>query len=67
MIPEEVENRIARYFFHNFLPEDLMYEIEDLLLPQCLCEENEEDIDIDSLVYQAVIMLQDQLHGKSIK
>ncbi len=33
MIPIEVENRIAKYFFHRYLPEGVMKEIVDRLLP----------------------------------
>lgn len=64
MIPEEVENRIARYFFYNYLPDEIMYELIDLLIPQCL---NEEDLDFDELVTEAVLILRDRLEGKSIK
>jgi hypothetical protein len=31
MIPIEVENRIATYFFHHFLPEEVMEQIVELL------------------------------------
>ncbi len=41
MIPEEVENRIAKYFFHNYLPNEVMYEIVDKLLPLCTYAEKE--------------------------
>ncbi|NLX75689.1 MAG: hypothetical protein GXZ13_07715 [Synergistaceae bacterium] len=33
MIPEDVENRIAKFYFHNYLPWDIMEELEMLLLP----------------------------------
>lgn len=66
MIPEEVENRIARYFFHNFMPEDLMTDIEEYILCHCLYTE-EEDIDIDFLVFEAVVILRDRLHGMKLK
>lgn len=32
MIPEEVENRIAKYFFHRYLPEEVRIEVEYRLL-----------------------------------
>lgn len=48
MIPTKVENRITKYFFHNYLPDEVMNEIEDKLLPFCLWTE-EKDID-DELV-----------------
>jgi hypothetical protein len=64
MIPEEVENRIAKYFFHNYLPDHIMYEIIDRLTPQCI---NEEEIDKDALVLEAVLLIQDRLEDKGIK
>lgn len=67
MIPEEVENRIAKYFFHHYLPDEIMYELIDLLIPQCLNVEDEEDIDQDALTFEAVLILQDRLEGKSMK
>lgn len=67
MIPEEVENRIAKYFFHNYLPDEIMYELVDLLIPQCLNVEDENDLDQDGLVTEAVLILRDRLDGKSIK
>ncbi|PFG07762.1 hypothetical protein [Bacillus sp. es.034] len=48
MIPVEVENRIATYFFHRFLPEEVIEQIVELLLPLCL-EADEEDV-FDNLV-----------------
>lgn len=66
MIPVEVENRIAKYFFHNYLPEEIMDEIIDVLIPQCLNVE-EEDIDHDDLVMDALLILLALLDGKSIK
>lgn len=33
MIPLEVENRIARYYFQKYLPEKIMMELEEKLLP----------------------------------
>lgn len=53
MIPIEVENRIATYFFHRFLPEEVMDQIVELLLPLCLEADKEEDLDRDDLVRQA--------------
>ncbi|MDT9027899.1 hypothetical protein [Rossellomorea yichunensis] len=67
MIPKEMENRIARYFFHNYLPDEIMYELIDLLIPQCSNGEDEDNIDQDALVLEAVLILQDRLEGKSIK
>ena len=67
MIPEEVKNRIAKYFFHNYLPDEIMYELVDLLIPQCLNVEDENDLDQDRLVTEAVLILRGRLDGKSIK
>lgn len=67
MIPEEVENRIAKYFFRNYLPDEIMYELVDCLIPQCLNVEDEKDLDQDELVMEAVLILQNRLEGKSIK
>ncbi|UUX35210.1 hypothetical protein [Fundicoccus culcitae] len=39
MISEEVENRIARYYFHRYLPTSILEELESLLL---LCLEEDE-------------------------
>lgn len=60
MIPEEVENRIAKYFLHNYLPEEVMMEIENRLLSICLCME-EEELDLDGLVNLAIGILRDRL------
>lgn len=32
MIPSEVEGRIARYYFLNYLPDKIMLELEEKLL-----------------------------------
>ncbi|MCD8503231.1 MAG: hypothetical protein LRY71_18230 [Bacillaceae bacterium] len=39
MIPTEVEDRLARYFFHRYLPDEIMMEIENLLVPFYLEDE----------------------------
>ncbi len=36
MIPVEVENRIAKYFFQMYLPDEVLLQIEDRLLPTCI-------------------------------
>jgi len=33
MIPEEVENHIAKYFLHMYLPEEVIQEFVEKLLP----------------------------------
>lgn len=66
MIPEEVENRIAKYFFHNYLPDEVMLEIEDKLLPPCIYTEKE-GLDFDELVRWALEIIKEQLEDKSFK
>lgn len=67
MIPVEVENRIAKYFFHHFLPEELMEDLIGLLLPLCLEADEEEDLDQDELVRLAVLIIEARLDGKTLK
>jgi hypothetical protein len=67
MIPIEVESRIATYFFHRFLPDEVMDQIVELLLPLCLEADEEEDLDQEDLVRQAVTIIEDQLEGKNFK
>ena len=55
MIPAEVENRIAKYFFHMYLPDEMMEKVEGSLLTRCL-EIEEEEIDIDELVLWAIAL-----------
>lgn len=66
MIPEEVEDRIAMYFFHNYLPDEVMWEIVDKLLPTCIYMEKE-DLDFDELVHCAIEIIKDQLKDKRFK
>ena len=49
MIPSEVESRIAKYFFHMYLPDDVMRKVEVRLLPSCISIEGGA-IDHDELV-----------------
>ena len=39
MIPSEVEDRIARYYFQRYLPDKIMMELEEKLLPFYLEDE----------------------------
>jgi hypothetical protein len=67
MIPIEVENRIAKHFFHHFLPEEVMEQIIELLLPLCLEVNEDDELDGDVLVRQAVLIIESRLEGKSFK
>lgn len=68
MIPIEVENRIAKYFFHRFLPDEVMEQIVELLLPLCLEADEEESLDEDDLVFRkALKIIDDRLKGKKFK
>lgn len=66
MIPEEVENRIAKYFFHNYLPDEVMMDIVNKLLPPCICTERK-DLDFDELVRWAIEIIKVQLEDKKFK
>ncbi len=66
MIPEEVELRIARYFFHNYLPDEIMWEVEEKLLAACIWED-EKDLDHDELVNWALDIISKKLDGKHFK
>lgn len=39
MIPSEVEDRISRYYFQHYLPDKIMLELEEKLLPFYLEDE----------------------------
>lgn len=60
MIPIEVERRIATYFFHRYLPDGVMMEIVDKLLPICIGTE-------DELVRWAVDIIEEQIKDKSFE
>ena len=60
MIPEEVENRIATYFFHRYLPDEIMEKVEVGLLTRCIGVE-EEEIDMDELVLWAIRVIDDEI------
>lgn len=66
MIPEEVEIRIAKYFFHMYLPDDIMREVEEKILPPCIWLDREE-LDYDELVREALEIISKQLDGKQFK
>lgn len=44
-----------------------MEQLIELLLPLCLEADEEEDLDKDELVRQAVLMIEARLEGKSFK
>lgn len=66
MMPEEVENRIAKHFFHYYLPDDVMTKIVDKLLPPCIFTQDE-DLDVDELVRWAIEIIEEQLGDKELK
>ena len=66
MIPTEVENRVAKYFFHRYLPEEVMMKIVDRLLTACMLDE-EEDLDFDELVRWAIEIIEEELEDKRIR
>ncbi|WP_203249334.1 hypothetical protein [Sporosarcina beigongshangi] len=66
MIPVEVENRIANYFFHVYLPEEAMRKVEARLLPPCLSIEDKA-IDPDELVRWAIDIIDEQLENKRFR
>lgn len=54
MIPEEVENRIARYYFHNYLPTKIGEELESLLLHYYLMDEEPDTEETVSMAIQFI-------------
>lgn len=58
MISIEVENRIARYYFHRFLPNRVMKELESLLLPYYL---EDEEPSADEMVQKAIKLIEERL------
>lgn len=66
MIPPAVENRIARYFLHMYLPDKVHQAVEEKLLPSCIWND-EEDIDQDELVRWAIEIIDQELGDKRFK
>jgi hypothetical protein len=66
MIPSEVENRIARYFLHMYLPDEVRIKVEERLLPSCLLNE-EDDLDQDKLVRWAIEVIDKELGNKRFR
>lgn len=66
MTPVEVENRIAKYFFHMYLPDEVQIEVESRLLQSCVWIE-EEDLDCDELVRLAIGVIDKQLGDKKFR
>lgn len=54
MIPEEVENRIARYYFHNYFPTKIGEELESLLLHYYLMDEEPDTEETVSMAIQFI-------------
>lgn len=63
MISSEVEDRIARYFFHRYLPEDVRLEIVGKLLPFYLIDddEDEDEPSADEMIKLAIDIIDSQL------
>ena len=61
MISSEVEDRIARYFFHRYLPEDVRLEIVGKLLPFYLIDDDEDESSADEMVKLAIDIIDSQL------
>ena len=61
MISSEVEDRIARYFFHRYLPEDVRLEIVGTLLPFYLIDDDEDKPSADEMVKLAIDIIDSQL------
>ncbi|MHA6261545.1 hypothetical protein ACXYMX_16920 [Sporosarcina sp. CAU 1771] len=66
MIPSEVENRVAKYFFHMYLPDEVMMIVEEKLLSTCVWIEDE-DIDHNELVGWAIDIIDKHLEDKTFK
>lgn len=66
MIPVEVENRIAKYYFHMYLSDEVMMEVEEKLLSSCIWAEDE-DLDHDELVSWAIEIIDRQLKNKRFR
>lgn len=66
MIPLDVEIRIANYFLHRYLPEEVMIKVEERLLPPCIWND-EGDLDHDELVRRAIEIIDKFLEDKSFK
>lgn len=49
MIPSEVEDQIARYFFQRYCPDNIMLELEEKLLPFYLEDEEPQTEDMVKL------------------
>ena len=61
MIPEEVENRIAIYFFHRYLPEEVMEKVVDRFTTLVVLETEDEDLDMDEMVLWAIHIIDKEL------
>lgn len=66
MIPSEVESRIAKYFMHMYLPDEVRMAVEERLLPSCIWKE-EENLDQDELVCWAIEIIDKQLGDKRLR
>lgn len=58
MISSEVEDRIAHYYFQRYFPDEMMEELEELLLPFYL---NDEEPSVEDMVKLAIKYIDDAL------
>lgn len=64
MIPIEIENRIAKYFFHMYLPAEIGIKVEYCLLK--ICDHlDEEALNHDELILLAIRIIDDYWLGKA--
>jgi len=54
MIPIDVENRIAKYFYHRYLSDEIRIKVEAKLLSECIWTE-EQDLNQNKLVPIGII------------
>jgi len=59
MIPEEVETRIAHYYFQRYLPEPIALDLSSLLVPYYM--DDEEQPSADQMVHLSIEFLEQAL------
>ncbi|WP_203248506.1 hypothetical protein [Sporosarcina beigongshangi] len=66
MILSEVESRIARYFFHMYLPENVLVKEGERLIPSCIRFEVQA-MDYDELVRLDINIIDKLLESKRFR